>query len=208
MPETATASSDVFVFPTNCTPLWRAIPKHFASPFAGGLCLARNSEPAVVTTPFMSIKSLTASRNFLLSFEGGQYSMNARSTVGLFGRGFGIVQPVSQFMARIAGKIVRISADSTVAPRKNRLNNPDMMLRTKQHTGQGCQQKLAISGVGCGLESYLPVQVRAASRIMTLVSCAGINNRNSVPSGSERTSSRPPPCAFASSDASDNPNPC
>ena len=81
--------------------------------------------------------------------------MNARSTVGLFGRGFGIVQPVSQFMARIVGKIVRISTDSNLAPRKNRLNNPDMMLRTKQHTGQACQQKLAISGVGCGFESYL-----------------------------------------------------
>src|SRR5437763_2156858 len=186
MPETATASSDVFVFPTNCTPLWRAIAKHFASPFAGGLCLARNSEPAVVTTPFMSTKSLTASRNFLLSFEGGQYSMNARSTVGLFGRGFGIVQPVSQFMARIAGKIVRISTDSNLAPRKNRLNNPNMMLRTKQHTGQACQQKLAISALVVGWSPTRPVQVRAGSRLMTLIFCAGINNRNSVQSGSER----------------------
>src|SRR3954454_24126511 len=101
MPETATANSDKFVFPTNCTPLWRAISKHFASRFAGEACLARNSEPAVVTTPFMSIRSLIASRNFLLSFEDGQYSMNARSTVGLCGRAFGIAHPLNQFRTRV-----------------------------------------------------------------------------------------------------------
>ena len=48
-----------------------------ASRFAGGLCFARNSEPAVVTTPLISIRSLTASRSFLLSFGTGQYAINA-----------------------------------------------------------------------------------------------------------------------------------
>src|SRR6476620_5014828 len=127
MPETATASSDKFVFPTNCTPLWRAIAKHFASRIAGAACLARNSEPAVVTTPFMSIKSLTASRNFLLSFEAGQYSMKALSRVELSGRAFGIAQPLSHVTMKIVGTIVRITADLRVAIRKHRLNNPEVM---------------------------------------------------------------------------------
>src|SRR6266481_7424373 len=139
MPETATASSDRFVFPTNCTPLWRAIAKHFASRFAGEACFARNSEPAVVTTPFMSIKSFTANRNFLLSFEGGQCSMNALSRVGLCGRAFGIAQPLGQVTRKMAGKIVRITADLKVLSRKYRLNNPDMM-RTRQNGAKCANQ--------------------------------------------------------------------
>src|SRR6476659_6441684 len=127
MPETATASSDRFVFPTNFTPLGRAIAKHFASRFAGEACFARNSEPAVVTTPFMSIKSLTASRNFLLSFDCGQYSMKALSRGELAGRAFGIAQPLSQVTMKIARTIVRITADLNVAIRKHRLNHPEMM---------------------------------------------------------------------------------
>src|SRR6476619_2029038 len=122
MPETATASSDKFVFPTNCTPLSRAIAKHFASRLAGEACFARNSEPAVVTTPFMSIKSFTASRNFLLSFDCGQYSMKPLSRVGRPGRAFGIAQPLSQVTTKTAGKIVRITADLKVLSRKYRLN--------------------------------------------------------------------------------------
>jgi hypothetical protein len=78
----------------------------------------------------MSIKSFTASRNFLLSFEGGQYSMNALSRVELSGRAFGIAQPLSQVTMKIAGTIVRLNADLNVAIRKHRLNNPDMV-RTK-----------------------------------------------------------------------------
>ncbi|MGB9270938.1 MAG: hypothetical protein WCB74_17225 [Pseudolabrys sp.] len=89
--------------------------------------MARNSEPAVVTTPFMSIKSLTASRNFLLSFDCGQYSMKALSRVELSGRAFGIAQPLSQVTMKIVGTIVRITADLNVAIRKHRLNNPEMM---------------------------------------------------------------------------------
>jgi hypothetical protein len=131
MPETATASSDKFVFPINCTPVWRAIAKHFASRFAGDACFARNSEPAVVTTPFISIKSFTASRNFLLSFEGGQYSMKALSRVELSGRAFGIAQPLSQVTKRIAGTIVRILADLNVARQKRSLNNRDMVRANK-----------------------------------------------------------------------------
>src|SRR5437868_12958776 len=140
MPETATASSDKFVFPTNCTPLWRASAKHFASRFAGDACLARNSEPAVVTTPFISIKSFTASRNFLLSFEGGQYSMKALSRVELSGRAFGIAQPLSQVTRKITGKIVRITADLNVARRKRSVNNRDMV-RTKQQGAKRANQR-------------------------------------------------------------------
>ena len=73
-------------------------PDMSASRFAGELCLARNSEPAVVTTPFMSIRSFTASRSFLFPGGGGQYSMNARSRVALTGRAFGIAQPLSQLI--------------------------------------------------------------------------------------------------------------
>src|SRR5437762_12278349 len=127
MPETATASSAKFVFPTDCTPLWRAIAKHFASRLAGEACLARNSEPAVVTTPFMSIKSFTASRNFLLSFEGDQYSIKALSRVELSGRAFGIAQPQSQVTTKTASTIVRITADWNVEIRKHRLTNPDLV---------------------------------------------------------------------------------
>src|SRR6266513_889338 len=142
MPETATASSDKFVFPTNCTPRWRAIAKHFASRFAGEPCLARHSEPPVVTTPSMSIKSFTASRHFLLSFDGGQYSMKALSRVELSGRAFGIAQPQSQVTTKIAGTIVRITADLNIAIRKHRLNNPNMV-RTKEYGG-----KRANEGIG------------------------------------------------------------
>src|SRR5882757_74803 len=154
MPETATASSDKFVFPTNCTPLWRAIAKHFASRFAGEACLARNSEPAVVTTPFMSIKSFTASRNFLLSFEGGQYSMKALSRVELSARAFGIAQPLSQITMKIAGTIVGITADLNVAIQKQRLNNPDMV-RTKQNGAKCANQGIgSIAKNGCQLRPY------------------------------------------------------
>src|SRR5258708_19515592 len=107
MPETATASSDKFVFPTNCTPLWRAIAKHFASRFAGEACLARNSEPALVTTPFMSIRSLTASRNFLLSFEGDQYSIKALSPVELSGRAFAIAHPPAHSTSHTTTQILQ-----------------------------------------------------------------------------------------------------
>ncbi|MGB9351674.1 MAG: hypothetical protein WCB61_17510 [Pseudolabrys sp.] len=75
----------------------------------------------------MSIKSLTASRNFLLSFDCGQYSMKALSRVELSGRAFGIAQPLSQVTMKIVGTIVRITADLNVAIRKHRLNNPEMM---------------------------------------------------------------------------------
>ena len=75
----------------------------------------------------MSIKSLTASRNFLLSLEGGQYSMKALSRVELSGRAFGIAQPLSQVTMKIVGTIVRITADLRVAIRKHRLNNPEVM---------------------------------------------------------------------------------
>jgi hypothetical protein len=90
----------------------------------------------------MSIKSFTASRNFLLSFEGGQYSMKALSRVELSGRAFGIAQSLRQVTMKIAGTIVRITADLDLAIQKYRLNNPDMM-RTKQNGA-----KCANQGIG------------------------------------------------------------
>src|ERR1700724_1621169 len=68
IPEGATANSLRFVFPTICTFRRRAIARHCASREAARLVLATYSEPAVVTTPFMSMRSLTARRNRLLSF--------------------------------------------------------------------------------------------------------------------------------------------
>src|ERR1700730_4386352 len=81
LPETVTANSVRFVLPTICTFRSRASSRHFASCKAGGLVLATYSEPAVVTTPFMSMRSLTARRNCLLFSGGGQQKMNALSRV-------------------------------------------------------------------------------------------------------------------------------
>ena len=145
MPETATASSDKFVFPTNCTPLWRAIAKHFASRFAGEACLRRNSEPAVVTTPFMSIKSFTASRNLLLPGAGGHCSMNARSRVALVGRAFGMAQPPSQPTRKRPARIAREAAFASTANSKILLSCLDMIERTKQRTANRANEK-ALNG--------------------------------------------------------------
>src|SRR5258707_12064038 len=59
-PEGATANSLRLVFPTICALRWRATARHAASFFAGGAWVERNPEPAVVTTPFMSMLSLMA----------------------------------------------------------------------------------------------------------------------------------------------------
>jgi len=68
--------------------------------------------------------------------------MKALSRVELSGRAFGIAQPLSHITARIAGTIVRITADLNVAIRRHRLNNPDMV-RTKQYGA-----KCANEGIG------------------------------------------------------------
>src|SRR4051812_17497239 len=144
MPETATANSDKFVFPTNCTPRWRAMARHFASCFAGGLCLARNSEPAVVTTPFMSIKSFTASRNFGLLGSGGQYSMKARSAVGLCGRTLGMAQPLRQLANKHASGTTRATTSLRVAMPKT-LPRLDIIPPTKQHSGNHANEKTVLA---------------------------------------------------------------
>src|ERR1041385_4556005 len=72
-PDGDTANSVMFVLPTICTPRWRAIARHGASDSAGLWVFRKNSEPAVVTTPFMSMLSLIASFNWLLFGSGGQY---------------------------------------------------------------------------------------------------------------------------------------
>src|SRR5208283_3654104 len=71
-PEGATANSLRFVFPTIRTFRLRAIARQSASVDAGGLFLMRYSEPALVTTPCISMLSFTASRNCLLSAGAGQ----------------------------------------------------------------------------------------------------------------------------------------
>jgi hypothetical protein len=102
----------------------------------------------------MSIKSFTASRNFLLSFDGGQYSMKALSRVGLCGRAFGVAQPLSQVTTKIAGTIVRITADLNVASRKQSLNNPDMV-PTKQHGAKRANQGIgSVANNGRQLRPY------------------------------------------------------
>ena len=60
------------------TPLSRAIARHAASFFAGARVLAKYSEPAVVTTPFMSMLSLIANLSCRLPDFAGQCAMNAR----------------------------------------------------------------------------------------------------------------------------------
>src|SRR5215468_428496 len=137
------ASSDRFVLPTNCTPRCRAIVKHFASRLAGELCFRRNSEPAVVTTPFMSIRSFTASRNFLLLFDGGQYSINAWSGVALCGRAFGTAHPLSQLTKKSAGRTSRASMHPRVAVQKSWLSRLDMIAPTKQLSANHANEKAA-----------------------------------------------------------------
>src|SRR6516165_8648848 len=141
MPVTATANSDKLVFPTNCTPRCRAISRHCASRFAGELCLRRNSEPAVVTTPFMSIKSFTANRNLLLPGAGGQYSMNARSGVALVGRAFGIAQPPSQPTRKKAARIARKTALPNALNPRILLNCLVMTERTKRRRANRANEK-------------------------------------------------------------------
>ena len=68
--------------------------------------------------------------------------MKALSRVELSGRAFGIAQPISDVTTKIAGTIVRITADLNVAIRKQKLNNPDMV-RTKQYDA-----KRATEGIG------------------------------------------------------------
>src|ERR1700704_4449040 len=72
IPEGATANSLRFVFPTICTFRRRAIARHCASLAAGALCFNIYSEPALVTTPFISMLSLTASLKRDLSDASGQ----------------------------------------------------------------------------------------------------------------------------------------
>src|SRR6266403_1976503 len=72
MPDGEIANSVRFVLPTICTLRWRAIARHGASFFAGLWVTEKISEPAVVTTPFISMLSLTASLSPLLLGSGGQ----------------------------------------------------------------------------------------------------------------------------------------
>src|SRR5687768_2467771 len=69
MPDGETANSLRLVLPTISTPRCRAPARQAASRRAGGLCLRRYSEPAVVTLPFMSMLSFTASRSLPLFSE-------------------------------------------------------------------------------------------------------------------------------------------
>src|SRR5215467_12421462 len=62
-PDGATANSLKFALPTIWTWRCRAIVRHDASFSAGARFLARRLDPAVVTTPFMSMLSLTANFN-------------------------------------------------------------------------------------------------------------------------------------------------
>src|SRR5580704_16548934 len=71
-PEGETANSLRLVFPTIWTFRPREIAMQFASCKAGGLFLARYCEPAVVTTPLISMESFTARRTCLLCFGAGQ----------------------------------------------------------------------------------------------------------------------------------------
>src|SRR6266446_4736422 len=78
MPDGEIANSDMFVLPIICKLRARAIARHGAS-FSAGLWVSEKiSEPAVVTTPFISMLSLTASRSSLRFGSGGQYLMKAR----------------------------------------------------------------------------------------------------------------------------------
>src|SRR5450432_177000 len=77
-PEGATANSLMFVLPTNCTFRSREMARHGASFSASACVFASNSEPAVVTTPFMSMLSLTATFGAVLLCAGAQYLMKAR----------------------------------------------------------------------------------------------------------------------------------
>src|SRR3954470_17184699 len=77
-PEGATANSVRFVLPTMTTLRRRAPARHGASAFAGAWVVWKKFEPAVVTTPFMSMLSLTASRNRLPFGSAGNCLINAR----------------------------------------------------------------------------------------------------------------------------------
>src|ERR1043166_3265341 len=79
MPEGATANSVMFVLPTIRTLRRRAMARQAASAFAGWGVKRKKFEPAVVTTPFMSMLSLIASRKPLSLVSAGNCLINARS---------------------------------------------------------------------------------------------------------------------------------
>ena len=71
-PDGEIANSVMFVLPTICKLRCRAIARHGAS-FSAGLWVSEKiPEPAVVTTPFISMLSLIASRSSLRFGSGGQ----------------------------------------------------------------------------------------------------------------------------------------
>src|ERR1017187_10474813 len=80
-PEGESANSLRFVLPTTRTFRARASAMQVASRSAGGSFLETYSDPAVVTTPFKSMRSFTARRKRPLLFGGGQYTINALSGV-------------------------------------------------------------------------------------------------------------------------------
>src|SRR5262245_41465763 len=93
IPVVPRANSVRFVLPMMVTSGRRAVARHLASRVAGGDVVARYCDPAVVTSPFMSIMSLTARRSLPDSFFVGQYEMNARSSVTRAVRPSGRAQP-------------------------------------------------------------------------------------------------------------------
>jgi hypothetical protein len=124
----------MFVLPTNWTPRARAIARHAASFSAGALVLARYSEPAEVTTPFMSIESFTAKRSFWLLGLDGQYSINARSRVAL------AAGPILGMGAQLLRHIETAKLANNTRPEKEK-PSLTMIAPTKQHSAIRANKK-------------------------------------------------------------------
>src|SRR4051812_26819412 len=98
-----------------------------ASAFAGLWVNRKKFEPAVVTTPFMSMLSLIARRRRLSPVSAGNCLMKARSPGRCLVNNGTAEQPLSALKTKIATEIARISADLKIAARKNPLNDLDIL---------------------------------------------------------------------------------
>src|SRR5437762_12452786 len=111
----------------------RARARQAASAFAGWCVKRKKFEQAVVTTPFMSMLSLIASRKRLSFVSAGNCLINARSPGRCLVKSGTAEQPPNQVMRRIAGKIVRIIVKVKSAAPKNWLNNLDIIRNKNGH---------------------------------------------------------------------------
>src|SRR3954462_10771395 len=126
-PAGATANSLLFVFPTIWTFWGRAVARHAASDLAGLWVKRKKFDPAVVTTPFMSMLSLIASRRRWLFSSAPQCLINARSPGRCLVNSGTAEHPLSTVTTETATRSGRMPAFLNGAKLRRKLSGRDMM---------------------------------------------------------------------------------